>query len=216
MGRSIETRRPGERRSLGALSDQLRNASAWTLCGSLIYAPWDYGAVTEPAVIRLSWILAAAIAFWLCSRCLLFRNPQSAIRNFPATLLLPVAGILLLGWLSALNAKAIYDSQFFLFVPVMRWWPGLFGSVDQAVSVAYMVRVTVLLGTMLLVADLVRDPRWLLRLWWTLGLAGGSIALLGLMQKASGAPMIFWRGTAAGRSRLFSRRSIITAMRALL
>jgi hypothetical protein len=57
---------------------------------------------------------------------------------------------------------------------------------------ATMRRVTVLLAAIWIVADLAQDKVWLLRIWWAIGLAGGSIALLGLMQKATGAEMIFW------------------------
>lgn len=181
----------------------LQKASYWMLCAALVAAPWNYGSVSEPGIVLLNLMAGAALVLWLAAFLLGLaqrgrrnrgevRNPQSAIRISPPALLIPVAGVLLLGWFMALNAKAIYDSQFFLFVPVGRWWPDAIGSIDQAVSVAMMVRVSLLLGTIFLVADLVRDPRWLLRLWWTLGLAGGSIALLGLMQKASGAQMIFW------------------------
>jgi hypothetical protein len=95
----------------------------------------------------------------------------------------------------ALNAKAIYDSQYFIFVALKPWLSVAPGAIDQGASVAFMMRATVLLGTICMVADLVCDPRWLLRLWWTLGLGGGSIALLGIIQKASGAPMIFWRAS---------------------
>jgi len=187
-----------------------QNAARFLLLAALAYSPWDYGGVTEPAIVRLNWILAGALAAFAASaavRCYLLRahGHRKTSNHSPITdnsyhpravapaLWLPIIAILALGWWASLNAKAIYDADASIFIGVKRWLPWAAGSVDQAVSAASMVRVTVLLGTMLMVADLVRDPRWLLRLWWTLGLTGSSIALLGLLQKASGAQMIFWQ-----------------------
>ena len=93
----------------------------------------------------------------------------------------------------AFNAKSIYDSEFSLFVPLRNVAPSLVGSVDYAISTAWVVRGALLLGTMLFVTDLSQSSRWLLRLWYVIGLVGGSIAFLGLLQKATGAQMIFWQ-----------------------
>jgi len=93
----------------------------------------------------------------------------------------------------ALNAKSIYDSEFSLFVQLRNIVPFLPGSVDYANSVAWMLRGALLLGTILFVSDLSQSSRWLLRLWYVIGLVGGSIAVLGLLQKATGARMIFWQ-----------------------
>lgn len=92
-----------------------------------------------------------------------------------------------------LNAKFIYDSDFSVFVPLSNFAPGLAGSTDYAVSAAWMIRAPLLLGTVLFIADLSRSDRWLLRLWYVIVLVGGSIAFLGLLQKATGAKMIFWQ-----------------------
>src|SRR5947199_3213115 len=56
-----------------------------------------------------------------------------------------------------------------------------------------MIRGALLLGILLFLADLSQSNRWLLRLWYVIGLVGGSIAFLGLLQKATGAQMIFWQ-----------------------
>jgi O-Antigen ligase len=93
----------------------------------------------------------------------------------------------------ALNARSIYDSEFSSFVSLRNFSPALAGSVDYAISAAWIFRGALLLGTMLFVSDLSQSNRWLLRLWYVIGLVGGSVAFLGLLQKATGAQMIFWQ-----------------------
>src|SRR5262249_25440609 len=67
------------------------------------------------------------------------------------------------------------------------------GSIDYATSFAWMVRGTMLILAVLFVADLSRSERWLLHLWYVIGIVAGSIAFVGLLQKATGARMIFWQ-----------------------
>jgi hypothetical protein len=107
-------------------------------------------------------------------------------------LFLTCALICIGGWM-VFNAKSIYDSDFNAFVPLRNFAPPLAGSVDYAISAAWMMRGALLLGTILFVADLSQSNRWLLRLWYVIGLVAGSIAFLGLLQKATGARMIFWQ-----------------------
>ena len=91
------------------------------------------------------------------------------------------------------NAKSVYDSDFSVFVPLHNFAPPVAGSVDYPISAAWMIRGALLLGIILFVADLSQSNRWLLRLWYVIGLVGGSIAFLGLLQKATGTLMIFWQ-----------------------
>jgi len=186
----------------------LRDAPRWLFLAAVVYAPWDYGCTTALGVVRLNWILGVAVSLWivgaLCRRIfgkaeglgdeVPVAGPEDNGRSRTPRMLWAISILLLVfGWWMVANAKAIYDSDYYLFVGVTRLVPWAPGSVDQAVSYAWMIRTTTLIGTIWLVADIFRDPKWLLRLWTTLGATGGSIAFLGLIQKASGAPMIFWK-----------------------
>src|SRR3954453_18307683 len=194
---------------MSALWSLLHNAARWLFLAALVYAPWAYGCTIPWTVRGLNWILAVALgaqgASYVVSRQRSEvrgqrrrrrTDSQEPITNnataAPWALIAPSVLLLALGWWMAFNARWIYDSDFFLFVP-RRALVGIApGSVDFTISAAWMVRATLLLGVVFFAATLWREPVWLMRLWWTVALAGGSIALLGLIQKAMGAPMIFW------------------------
>jgi hypothetical protein len=165
-----------------------RTASRWIFFAALAYAPWAYGATTAANIEKTNWILLTALVLWGAELVTAGRRPQ-----FPTFLLLLVAALMCLGGWMVFNAKSIYDSEFSFFVPLRNFVPPFTGSVDYAISAAWIVRGGLLLGTILFVSDLSHSSRWLLRLWYVIGLIGGSIAFLGLLQKATGAQMIFWQ-----------------------
>jgi hypothetical protein len=165
-----------------------RRASRWIFFAALVYAPWAYGATTSASIKITNWVLLVALVLWGAELLTSGRRPHLS----PFLLILIGALVCVGGWM-ALNAKSIYDSEFSLFVPLRNFAPPLTGSVDYANSAAWMVRGALLLGTMLFVSDLSQSSRWLLRLWYVIALVGGSIALLGLLQKATGARMILWQ-----------------------
>ena len=170
------------------ISHIVRSASRWIFFGALVYAPWAYGGTTSESIQITNWVLLGALVFWAIELLLSKRMPQ-----FPRLLLfLTVALICLGGWM-VFNARSVYDADFAVFVPLDNFAPAVTGSVDYPISAAWMIRGALLIGIILFVADLSQSSRWLLRLWYVIGLAGGSIALLGLLQKATGADMIFWR-----------------------
>jgi len=113
--------------------------------------------------------------------------------RFPRLLFFLVIALVCVGGWMVFNAKSIYDSDFLVFVPLRNFASFLAGSVDYTISAEWIIRGALLLGTILFVADLSQSNRWLLRLWCAIALVGGSIAFLGLLQKATGAQMIFWQ-----------------------
>ncbi len=135
-----------------------------------------------------NWVLLVALVLWGAELLTGGRRP-----DLPPFLLILTGALVCVGGWMALNAKSIYDSEFSLFVPLRNFAPFLTGSIDYANSAAWMLRGALLLGATLLVCDLSQNSRWLLRLWYVIGLVGGSIAFLGLLQKATGAQMIFWQ-----------------------
>src|SRR5205085_4642481 len=92
-----------------------------------------------------------------------------------------------------INSRAIYDAEFGNFALIENYAPRFPSSVDYAISVAWMIRAALLMGVILLVVDLSQDDRSLIQLWAVIAIVGGSISLLGLLQKATSAQAIFWQ-----------------------
>jgi hypothetical protein len=166
----------------------LRHASRWIFFAALVYAPWAYGGTTPESIRTINWLLLAAFIPWIIDLLISRRWPTS-----PRLLLFLTCALIGIGAWMALNAKAIYDSDFQVFVSLQNFAPHLAGSVDYAISSAWILRGALLLLAIVFVADLSQSNRWLLRLLYTIGLVAGSIAFFGLLQKATGARMIFWQ-----------------------
>ena len=166
----------------------LRSISRWVFLTTLIFAPWAYGGTTAWSIVGINLLLEIALSLWLVELLVDRRFP-----SLPRALVVSSVAVLALGWWMVANSASIYDSDFYLFVPLRPFLSLGPGSIDYAVSAAWMLRATLLLGAIWLVIDLVQDRHWLMRLWWTVGIGGASIAFFGLLQKATGAEMIFWQ-----------------------
>src|SRR5260370_4623261 len=135
----------------------------------------------------LNGILGTALVLWLANLLpgVLSRRNRISVPGYRGStsrvLVIMASAVLVLGWAMALNARSIYDSDFFLFISRRNILPSAPGSVDAAISTAWMLRATLLIGIVFLIIDLAGDRVWLLRLWWTIALAGGSMALLSLL-----------------------------------
>ncbi|HEV2714670.1 MAG TPA: hypothetical protein VGU64_05355, partial [Terriglobales bacterium] len=156
----------------------LRHASRWILLAALIFAPWDYGCTSPDAIAILNAILGTALVLWLASllpgisRHHALGNDRKHRTRLPLALVIIAPALLVFGWAITLNARSIYDSDFFLFISRQNILPSAPGSVDAAISAAWMLRVTLLIGVIFLTIDLARSPVWLLRLWWTIAITG--------------------------------------------
>jgi hypothetical protein len=170
------------------ISDVLRSAARWIFCAALIYAPFAYGGTTPASIQTINWLLLVVLILWIIELIVSQRMPE-----FPRVLLFSICALIGFGGWMVINSRSIYDSDLHALVPLGNLAPHLPGSVDYAISSAWMTRAALLLGAILFVADHSHSDRWYLRLWYVIGLVAGSIAFLGLLQKATGAQMIFWR-----------------------
>ena len=133
----------------------------------------------------INWLLVAAFILWMVELLICRRRPR-----FPRLFAFFNMRSDRRRRLEVFNAKSTYDSNFYVFVPLRNFAPVLAGSVDYAISGAWMMRGALLLGAILFVADLSRtiDGCWVVVM---IGLVAGSIAFLRLFRKATGAQIIF-------------------------
>jgi O-antigen ligase len=178
----------------------LNHAPRWLLLLALVFAPWAYGGTRAWAVVTLNWLLGATLVLWLLGCAARREWPR-----VPPVLLGAAVWLLLQGWGMTLNARFDYapDGKSPFGYDMLRrfaldggaaWAPG---SYHRSLSLQMMARVTVWLGALCFVCDLARRPVWRRRLVWTVVLTGLSLAVLGLAQRLTHAPGIFWQAEPA-------------------
>jgi len=173
--------------SVGFRKHPLNIVRVAALCIILI-APWLYGGALEWTIIFITNYLicltVAAIIGWLIA-C---KKPK--LDWIHALTII----VLILGWLASSNPIAIYDDMlmtlFPLEIPSWRLW--LPSTVDAERSVRTMQTLTGLVGLLWIVRDMCADRFWRSSLFWTLTLAGCSIAIYGILQKNSGDLWGYW------------------------
>jgi len=173
----------GLRKTGGVLQD----LAGWWLAVLLVFAPWAFGTTFPETKVLLAEALCALGPIFLISLILRRRWPR--VNWLTALLSLVILGY---GWWMTWNAKLVYDTALFYFHYGSPQAPSLPGTVDQQTSATQMLLVTGLFCAFWVVADLSARERWRSRFWLVLSLTGVSIVILGLAQRLTNAPGIFW------------------------
>jgi hypothetical protein len=180
--------RRSRREAGGKVGRFLQELLGWWLAALLVFAPWAFGTTFDETKVWLAEALCALGPLFLLSLIVRRRWPRV---NFLAILLSFV--ILGYGWWMTWNAKLVYDTALSYFHHGSPPVPSLPGTVDQNTSATQMVLITGLFCAFWVVVDLSASERWRSRFWLILSLTGLSIVVLGLAQRLTNAPGIFWR-----------------------
>lgn len=179
---------PGRRHRWQAVTEFVVDLPRWLLLAALVFAPWAYGGTTARSAVLIEATFGGVVALWIISALV----AQKRIL-LPLGLVIASAMLLAQGWLAVWNFRSLHDPDYQIFAAVRGWIHALPASIDGGMSLQWMLRVTVLTGVLLFATDLARRPTWVLRIWIAIAVAGGSIAALGLLQKASAAELPFWQ-----------------------
>src|SRR5690349_530331 len=125
----------------------LRNAAQRLFDGACLVAVWAYGGTTAWCIHLISSLLPAALLVWMTELVVNRRKPA-----LPPFLLFLLAALLVIGGWMVWNAGAILDTDFSVFVATAKVIPRVPGSIDYAVSAAWMIRFALLSGAILFVA----------------------------------------------------------------
>lgn len=149
------------------------------LAAILWYAPWALACSTPATVAVLDALAAATVAIWLLCRAIERRAPR-----VPPVALLLVGLLLAQGWWMTANAASRYRPEPPAFEPVPQLWGAVAGTVDRAESARIMIHISCLLGAFCCACDVVRSREWGLRILRNIAVAGSSVILLGVVQRA--------------------------------
>lgn len=162
-------------------------AARWFLLANVVAAAWLYGGTREWARELVSWLLIANTALFVLGTTVRFRLPR-----IPLPAALGLVFLLLQGWFMTWNAQRQFVAAAQVFVDRQQPWPGWPGFMDASLVLPSMLLITGLLGAFCIACDMTANRIWRQRLWITLASTGLSIVILGLAQRITDAPSIFW------------------------
>ena len=163
------------------------SASRWLLLASIVLSAWLFGGTRDWTVEVIRWLLLAMTALFLIGLVLRRRWPR-----VPWLVALPSLFLLLQGWFMLLNASRRFVQPNDLFVNIPQHFPGWPGVWDADLTRPSILLMTGLLGALWVTCDLAANRQWRHRVWVTIAATGLSMVVLGLAQRFTEAPGIFW------------------------
>jgi O-antigen ligase len=162
-------------------------AARWLLLANIALSACLYGGTRPWARETIAWLLLANTALFAAGLLARLRLPR-----VPAIPALATAFLLAQGWFLAWNARKQFIAVAGAFVDRIQPLPGWPGYLDQALVFQPMLLATGLLGAFATASDMSANRVWRNRLWVALAATGAGIVALGLAQRLTDAPSIFW------------------------
>jgi len=162
-------------------------AARWFFLSNIVLAAWMYGGTRDWAREAVTWLLLANTGLFAAGLITRLRLPR-----IPPTAGLAVGFLLLQGSFMTWNAQRRFVEGARVFVDKIQPVPGMPGFMDTQMVLPSLLLAIGLLGAFCIACDLARNPVWSSRLWVTLAGTGLSLVILGLAQRLTEAPAIFW------------------------
>ena len=166
---------------------RLVEPTRWLLLGIIVPAFWLWGGTRPWTQDLIAQFLLADLIIFCIALVLLKRMPRISSMALGAMLV-----VLAQGWLLSWNSypgpgglRVLLNST----PGIIPWFPAF---IDRGQSIRSMVLMTGLLGAFCISSDLSANRTWFMRLWKFTAFLGFSIVILGLAQRFTNAPAIFW------------------------
>jgi hypothetical protein len=156
-----------------------RQAAGWLIVLALIYAPLAFGCIPPKAILGLEALLALATLSWMLDALL-----HRTLPRLPPLLLICCGWLLAQGWFMTWNAHGLFTGMSGDVLPIPSPLPSAPGAYERTVAVLAMLRLTALIGGLLVSLDLAHHGHWKTRFLWAMAWTGAIFSVFGLVQQA--------------------------------
>ena len=174
--------------SAPVMGHRIITSGRWLLLAAIVASAWLWGSTRPWTREIITWLLLAASVPFAAGLIFSQRWPRIPVPILLIVLLLAGYGWLM-GWNSPLLSPDSVTLELVRFAPP---FPSLPGFLHRERVIPELLLATAMLGALLQAADMTANPLWNKRLWITMALTGFSIVVLGLAQRLTQAPAIFW------------------------